>query len=100
MPLTILVADDDLGTRLSVSDYLEMLGYSVIPAENGQQALVLVEKYHPHLIVTDIAMPQMDGYDFVRRVRTRPEFRLLPVVFLNRPDEHPRAHSRLSVGVR
>lgn len=82
MPLTILVADDDLGTRLSISDYLEMLGYSVIPAENGQQALVLVEKYHPHLIVTDIAMPQMDGYDFVRRVRTRPEFRLLPVVFL------------------
>ncbi|NEP42566.1 MAG: response regulator transcription factor [Okeania sp. SIO2H7] len=82
MPLTILVADDDLGTRLSVSDYLEMLGYSVIAAENGQQALALVEQYQPHLIVTDIAMPEMDGYEFVRRVRVRPEFRLLPVIFL------------------
>jgi DNA-binding NarL/FixJ family response regulator len=82
MPLTILVADDDLGTRLSVSDYLEMQGYSLIIAENGKEALVLVEQYHPHLIVTDIAMPEMDGYEFVRRVRVRPEFRLLPVVFL------------------
>ncbi len=82
MPLTILIADDDLGTRLSVSDYLEMLGYSVIVAENGQQALALVQQYQPHLIVTDIAMPEMDGYELVRRVRVRPEFRLLPVIFL------------------
>lgn len=82
MALTILVADDDLGTRLSVSDYLEMLGYSVIVAENGEQALVFVQQYQPHLIVTDIAMPSMDGYELVRRVRVRPEFRLLPVIFL------------------
>lgn len=82
MALTILVADDDLGTRLSVSDYLEMLGYSVIVAEHGEQALVLVQQYQPHLIVTDIAMPSMDGYELVRRVRVRPEFRLLPVIFL------------------
>lgn len=82
MPLLILVADDDPGIRLSIGDYLEMAGYSVLPAENGQVALNLVEEYQPHLIVTDIAMPRMDGYEFVRRVRQRPAFRLLPVVFL------------------
>ncbi|MEZ2225985.1 response regulator transcription factor [Microcoleus sp.] len=82
MPLTILVADDDFATRLSINDYLEILGYSVIPAENGKQALGLVEEFQPHLIVTDITMPEMDGYEFVRRVRTRPAFRLLPVIFL------------------
>ncbi|TAF05532.1 MAG: DNA-binding response regulator [Oscillatoriales cyanobacterium] len=82
MPLTILVADDDFATRLSINDYLEILGYSVIPAENGKEALGLVEKFQPHLIVTDITMPEMDGYEFVRRVRTRPAFRLLPVIFL------------------
>ncbi|MEG4004971.1 response regulator transcription factor [Microcoleus sp. Pol11C1] len=83
MPLTILVADDDFGTRLSITDYLEITcGYSVIAAENGKEALGLVEEFQPHLIVTDITMPEMDGYEFVRRVRTRPAFRLLPVIFL------------------
>ncbi len=82
MPLIILVADDNLGTRLSVSDYLEMSGYSVIAAEDGQQALSMIETYHPHILVTDINMPRMDGYELVRRVRQRPSFRLLPVVFL------------------
>ena len=82
MPLIILVADDNLGTRLSVSDYLEMSGYSVISAEDGQQALSMIETYHPHVLVTDINMPRMDGYDLVRQVRQKPAFRLLPVVFL------------------
>lgn len=82
MPLLILVADDDLGTRLFLSEYLQMFGYSVITAENGQAALDLVESYHPHLLITDIMMPRMDGYELVRQVRQRPEFRLLPVIFL------------------
>lgn len=82
MPLTILVADDDFATRLSIADCLEIAGYSVIAAENGKDALGLVEEFQPHLIVTDITMPEMDGYEFVRRVRTRPAFRLLPVIFL------------------
>jgi len=82
MPLTLLVVDDDLGTRLSISDYLEMSGYLVISAENGQEALKLVEKHQPHLIVTDIAMPEMDGFELVKRVRSQPAFRLLPVIFL------------------
>jgi DNA-binding NarL/FixJ family response regulator len=82
MPLTILVTDDNVGTRLSVSDYLEMSGYSVIAAEDGQQALSMIEIYHPHVLVTDINMPRMDGYELVRQVRQKPAFRLLPVVFL------------------
>ena len=82
MPLTILVADDDLGTRLSIGDYLESIGYSVISAQNGRDALRLVEETQPHLIVTDITMPQMDGYELVRQIRQRPILRLLPVIFL------------------
>jgi DNA-binding NarL/FixJ family response regulator len=82
MPLTILVVDDDLGTRLSISDYLELSGYSVITADDGQEALAIVEEYHPDLIVTDIVMPRMNGYELVRRVRQQPGFRLLPVILL------------------
>ncbi|WP_413166222.1 response regulator transcription factor [Capilliphycus salinus ALCB114379] len=93
MPLTILVVDDDFGTRLSISDYLEISGYTVISAENGQEALELVDKHKPHLIVTDIAMPEMDGYDLVKRIRSRPAFRLLPVIFLS-------AHTGISERIR
>lgn len=82
MPLTILIVDDDLGIRTSIGDYLEMAGYSVISAANGQEALPLVDEYQPQLIITDVIMPQMDGYELVQRVRQRPVFRLLPVIFL------------------
>ncbi|BAU15234.1 LuxR family transcriptional regulator [Leptolyngbya sp. NIES-3755] len=82
MPLTILVAEDDLGTRLSISDYLECSGYSVVSAENGKDAIALLETHQPHLIVTDVSMPMMDGYELVRQVRRRPALRLLPIVFL------------------
>jgi DNA-binding NarL/FixJ family response regulator len=82
MPLTILVAEDDLGTRLSISDYLECLGYSTVSAENGKDAIALLDTCQPHLLVTDVSMPQMDGYELVRQVRLRPALRLLPIVFL------------------
>jgi DNA-binding NarL/FixJ family response regulator len=82
MTLTILVADDDLAIRVLIGAYLELLGYCVIDAENGQEALKLVEEYQPNLIVTDILMPKMDGYEFIRCVRTRPAFRLIPVILL------------------
>jgi DNA-binding NarL/FixJ family response regulator len=89
MPLTILVADDDLGTRLAVGDYLELNGFNTIRAENGQQALAMVAQFHPHLVVTDIAMPQLDGFEFVRNLRSQPGLRLLPVVFLTARDGTP-----------
>jgi len=92
MPLTILVVDDDLGTRLSISDYLELTGYLTLMAENGARALALVEECRPHLMVTDIAMPRMDGFELVRRIRQKPEFRLLPVVFLT---AHHETESRI-----
>lgn len=82
MPLLILVADDDPGIRLAVRDYLELSGYSVITAKDGEEALSLIQDYHPHLLVSDIKMPRLDGYELVRQVRQRPEFRLLPVILL------------------
>lgn len=82
MPLMILVADDDPGIRLFINDYLQMSGYAVIMAENGEAALALLEIYQPHLLVTDIMMPKMDGYELVRQARQRPALRLLPVIFL------------------
>lgn len=82
MPLTILVVDDDPAICLVLTDYLEMSGYGVVSAQNGQQAWTFVQQYRPHLIVTDIRMPQMDGFELMRQVRKQPAFRLMPVIFL------------------
>lgn len=82
MPLLILVAEDDPGIQLAVQDYLELSGYSVITAKNGDEALKQLETYYPHLIVADIKMPRKDGFELIHQVRERPEFRLMPVIFL------------------
>ncbi|MGF1541707.1 MAG: response regulator [Pleurocapsa sp.] len=82
MSLLILIAEDDPGIRLAVNDYLEASGYSAIAAEDGNKALLMLEKYHPHLLVCDIKMPGTDGYELVKKIRQFPEFRLLPVIFL------------------
>ncbi len=82
MPLTILIAEDDEGTRLSLCDYLELEGYSVIMASRGEMALQQVFSHQPQLIITDIGMPGLDGYTLVQKVREDPAFRLLPVIFL------------------
>ncbi|KOR35416.1 MULTISPECIES: response regulator transcription factor [Planktothricoides] len=82
MSLIILVVDDDPAICLSISDYLHGSGYAVIRAENGRDALILVEKYRPHLLITDIIMPGMDGYELIKKIREQPFFRLLPVILL------------------
>ncbi len=82
MSLLILIADDDRSLRLVITDYLKIAGYEVIAAENGQQALDLLENCRPHLFISDIKMPKKDGYDLIKNIRQRPEFRLLPVIFL------------------
>jgi DNA-binding NarL/FixJ family response regulator len=92
MSLTILVADDDLGTRLSIADFLELSGYFVVMAEDGRRALNLVSHHQPHLLITDISMPGMNGYDLVSEIRRQPAFRLLPVIFLT---EHTSVEERI-----
>jgi DNA-binding NarL/FixJ family response regulator len=87
MPLTLLVADDDLGIRVAVGDYLESLGYAVTTAANGKLAFDAIGRIHPHLLVLDISMPEMSGYELVRQVRLEPMTRLLPVVFLTERNE-------------
>lgn len=82
MPLTILVVEDDEGTRLSLQDYLELEGYTVVAAEDGWKALQMVSDYQPQLIITDISMPRLDGYAFLKSLRQKPAWRLLPVIFL------------------
>lgn len=87
MSLLILIAEDDLGVRTAIHGFLETFGYSVIMAEDGEQALLMIQEYHPHLLISDINMPKKNGYELVKEIRKFPAFRLLPVILLTEYDE-------------
>jgi DNA-binding response OmpR family regulator len=65
----ILVADDDKHTRMLIQAILEEANYTVFTAENGEQALEVMDKEHIDLVVLDIMMPKMDGYEFTKLLR-------------------------------
>ena len=65
----IMVVDDDMHTRMLLQAVLEKANYSVFTAENGEQALEVMEKHHIDLVVLDIMMPKMDGYEFTKLLR-------------------------------
>ncbi|MBI1794264.1 MAG: response regulator [Chloroflexi bacterium] len=62
---------------------LRFKGYEVITARDGQEALEVIKKQRPALVITDILMPKMDGFTFVYRLRSNPETQGIPVVFLS-----------------
>ena len=67
--IRILIADDDKNIRLLFKAVLEGAGYQTVAAENGREALEIMEHQHIDLVVLDIMMPQMDGYEFTRTLR-------------------------------
>jgi DNA-binding NarL/FixJ family response regulator len=79
----LLLIDDDPNLILLVKDYLEFRGYEVITAENGQEALDVLDQETPDMIICDVMMPQMDGYSLVENVRKNPRTSWIPVLFLS-----------------
>lgn len=79
----ILVVEDVANVLELLEVTLRFKGYEVISARNGAEALEMVKKVEPVLIITDILMPKMDGYAFVQKLRTNPATRRIPVVFLS-----------------
>jgi two-component system, OmpR family, alkaline phosphatase synthesis response regulator PhoP len=66
VPKTILVVDDKAGLRTLVREYLSEQGFRVVVAANGREALYIARHEKPNLILLDIMMPEMDGYEFIR----------------------------------
>ncbi len=79
---TLLVVEDNPVLRQGLEDILACEGYQVVTASNGQEALDRLKLAPPHLILSDIAMPMMDGYALFQAVRTRPEWVTIPFIFL------------------
>lgn len=78
----ILLAEDNEFNIIAFTDYLNAKGYQVTVAHNGREALSLAKETHPHLILMDIQMPEMDGLETIRQLRTLSEFAQTPIIAL------------------
>jgi two-component system, OmpR family, phosphate regulon response regulator PhoB len=81
-PPTILVADDEDDVRELVAYRLTRSGYEVIDAVDGQEALRLALEQPPDLMLLDVMMPRLDGYELTRRLRAEESLRSTPVILL------------------
>lgn len=91
MPL-IVVMDDDAGTRLLVTQVLKKDGYDVLAAEDGQKGFELIKTHRPDLVVSDVQMPLMDGFEVLKNIRNEPDIAATPVILLTSLAE--RSHMR------
>jgi pilus assembly protein CpaE len=78
----ILIVDDDVNALKLIGYTLQREGYEIIAAQSGQEALAKAQEEAPQLVVLDIMMPRMDGYDVCRRLRAIPQTAQVPVIML------------------
>ncbi|NJN85776.1 MAG: response regulator transcription factor [Leptolyngbyaceae cyanobacterium SL_7_1] len=78
----LLLVDDEPGLRQAVQAYLEDSGFTVDVASNAQDGWERIQQLTPDLVITDVMMPQVDGYQFLKQLREDPRYEALPVVFL------------------
>ena len=83
----ILIVDDVETNRFILRDIIAEMGYKPVLTENGVQALKMVERRKPQLIILDVAMPQMDGYEFCQIVKKNANMRDIPIIFISAFDE-------------
>lgn len=81
-PAQVLLVDDEPGLREAVQAYLEDSGFQVRAASNAQEGWDLLQQQTPDILISDIMMPQVDGYAFLAQVREDVRFKSLPVLFL------------------
>jgi diguanylate cyclase (GGDEF)-like protein len=83
----ILVVDDDRNLRKIIQTNLELAGYDVSTAPNGEEALHMLDSMQPDLVVLDVMMPIMDGYEVARRIRRHPANTHVPIIMLTAKSE-------------
>src|SRR6267378_4498011 len=86
MPPKILIVDDTAHNVKMLADLLAAKGYAIVTAASGQEGLEKVEAEQPDLVLLDVMMPGMDGYEVCRRIRANPEYGILPVVMVTALD--------------
>ena len=85
--IKVLIVDDVDSNRFTLRDIVKDMGYQPILAENGEQALKIINRFQVRLILLDVAMPIMDGYELCRILKHNPDKRDIPVIFISAFDD-------------
>jgi CheY-like chemotaxis protein len=91
----VLIVEDEVEILSSLAELLRDDGYDVVTAANGYQALAQFKAHHPELILLDLMMPQMDGWQFMQELRARAPDPHTPVVLMSAVQDLPREARRL-----
>lgn len=95
---TVLVVDDQADSRSAVESSLQPLGYRVLTAENGRVGVEVATAHQPDVVLLDVHMPEMDGYEACQQLKKNEETRLIPVVFLTGLDSREARLRALETG--
>jgi len=94
----ILIAEDERDIRELITFTLELAGYQVIPTCDGEEALIAAKKEIPDLIVLDIRMPRMTGYDACVQIKSDMKTKHIPVVFVSAKGQEGEVKTGLDMG--
>ena len=83
----VLIADDVEANRFMLKNIISEMGNQAVLAENGMQAVKLAQRMNPQLIILDIAMPEMDGYEACEKLKEDPDTRDIPIIFISALDD-------------
>ena len=94
----VLVIDDDDGIREMLTDILQALGADVIDASNGSEGVKLALKTIPDLVLLDVRMPMMDGFDVCRAIKIDAKGKAIPILMVTSMDQHKDVEKALANG--
>ena len=98
MTKEILIVDDEPNVVVSLQFLMEQQGYKVMIAERGEDALDLIYQYKPDLVLLDIMLPGIDGYEVCEIVRLNPEYRNIKIIFITAKGREEEIAKGLSLG--
>jgi class 3 adenylate cyclase len=94
----VLVVEDDVSIRMNLALMLKGEGYEVDSAENGRAGIEHAKRFEPDLIVSDVMMPEMDGFDMLRALRSEPRYADTPFIFLTALDDRRSMRHGMNLG--
>lgn len=95
---TILLVEDELPFRQIYRDAMTMYGYDVVEAENGEEALAMIEQSPPDLVLLDIILPKLSGFDVLTRLKQNPTTKQIPVIVYSVLNDKASIDRALAIG--
>ncbi|SFP80475.1 response regulator transcription factor [Pseudomonas borbori] len=98
MSKTVLIADDEPNIVISLEFLLEQAGYRVLVAHDGQEALEAIERQPPDLVLLDVMLPRLSGFDVCQKIRENPQWQHMRVVMLTAKGREVEVSKGLALG--